>query len=195
MNRIEIPPTVILTFSYKHNYYDRPGLANLFSVECQYSDFQSPKIFGVPRQKNKEFWAILIAYNFTSITSIRSNIVQKPFATGAPPQTPLMEFKTLQITYCRLRRTVDTSIRLEWALLIDASHEINVKRCLYTKKSNIIGYQYSPKFFIFCLGTPNILGLWKSEYWHSTLKRFANPGLWCSCYFRQYNSKFNRTVT
>ena len=42
----------------------RSGLANLFRVECQYLDLKSHKIFGVPRQKNKEYWAILIKLLF-----------------------------------------------------------------------------------------------------------------------------------
>ena len=114
-------------------------------------------------------------------SSIRSNIFQKPIATGAPPQTPLMEPKTSRssILICRLRRTMDASIRPDLALLIAAPHEKNVKRRLCTKKSNIIGigYPYSPILFIFCLGTPNILWLWRSKYWHSTLKRFAIPAI------------------
>ena len=36
------------------------GVANLFSVECQYSDFQSRKIFGVPRQNR-----VLLGYTFS----------------------------------------------------------------------------------------------------------------------------------
>ena len=66
--------------------------------------------------------------------SIQWNIFQKPFATGALPQTLLMELKTPQIPYCRLHRTVDASIRLEWALLIVAPHEKKVKRTFYYKE-------------------------------------------------------------
>ena len=35
-------------------YMASSGMANLFSVECRYLDFQSHKIFGVPRPKNEK---------------------------------------------------------------------------------------------------------------------------------------------
>ena len=83
-------------------------------------------------------------------SSIRSNIFQKSFATGALPQTPLRWPKSHRspIADCRLHRTatVDVSIRLEWALLIAAPHEKKWNKKVYTK-SNIIGYQYSPKAY------------------------------------------------
>ena len=43
-----------LEYNYNTIFVYSPGVANLFSVACQYSDIWMHKIFGVPRQKNKE---------------------------------------------------------------------------------------------------------------------------------------------
>ena len=45
----------------------RPGLANLFNVECQNLDLQSDRVtkYLACQDKNKEYWTILTAYNIT----------------------------------------------------------------------------------------------------------------------------------
>ena len=127
-------------------------------------------------------------------SSIRSNIFQKPFATGAPPQTPLREIP------------LDPLLKNCVAPLTLRSKSIGhfdccpirekVKQNSLYKKSNIIDYQYNPILFIFCLGTPNILCIQMSEYWHATLKRFATPALALYPFFtktRNNGAKFSFT--
>ena len=94
-------------------------------------------------------------------SSIRSNIFQKPFATGAPPQTLLREIP------------LDPLLKNCVAPLTLRSKSIGhfdccpirekVKQNSLYKKSNIIDYQYNPILFIFLS-------------WHA--KYFVHSNVW-----------------
>ena len=123
-------------------------------------------------------------------SSIRSNIFQKPFATGALPQTPLREIP------------LDPLLKNCIAPLTLRSKSIGhfdccpirekVKQNSLYKKSNIIDYQYNPILFIFLS-------------WHA--KYFVHSNVWilardaekvrhpCTTYWRMYKCWVTNSLT
>ena len=91
---------------------------------------------------------------------------------GSTPD-PAEELETPRLSYDKLRRTLEASIRLELvtplALLISAPHAKSETTSLYNEISSASSIN-----LICCLGMPNMLRLQTHKYWHSTLKRFAN---------------------